>query len=365
MAVSFEQFAQAFPQFIPGGTSSSSPTQSLNFPGGATGVSFSDQPGLKSELNRFGGQGIIPLLYMLEHGTLPGQTQSNVPLLGMSDQDLLAQAQQLGIDTAQFTIGANPAVSAFGQAPTPIGVNPLGEQFGQAPNVPFQFGDLSANAMLPPEVRQAVAQTFQSQRELGQQGLTEQALEASGQRGLRPSDTPIAGPLTRAQALLESQLRGGEAAALLGLSQQQRQFAEQANLNRFGALQAALGNRFGAFESALGNRANFLENALGRRAGFFEGQRQFENQFGLAQQQQQQGFLTNLRNMQEQLRQQAFQNRLQLAQQLGQGAFSLGNARLGTTGQVSSVTKPQTAFQGFSPLLTDLAQLGSGLGLGA
>lgn len=332
MSVSFQDFSTAFPQFIPGGTASTSPYQSVSFPGGATNVAFSDIPGLKSELNRFGGQGIVPLLYLLEQGMLPGQAstqQSNIPLMGMSDADLLAQAQQLGIDVnqPQFQINANPVVNAF----------------GQVPNVPFQFGDLSANSMLPPEVQQAVAQTFQSQRELGQQDLIQQALEAAGLRGLRPSDTPIAGPLTRAQALMESQLRGQEAGSLLNLGQQQRQFAEQANMNRFGALQ----------------------QALGQRAGFFEGQRQFENQFGLAQQGQQQNLLMNLRNAQEQMRQQAFQNRLQLAQQLGQGAFSLGNSRLGFGGgQTTSVTQPQNLVNSFSPFITGLGQIGTSLGLG-
>lgn len=127
-----------------------------------------------------------------------------------------------------------------------------------------------------PEIADAVSRVYGAQRDLGNQDLHRTAVEAAGQRGLNFTDTPIADPYFRGKALMESQLRGNEASTLLGLQQN------------------------------------------------YTGQRQ--------------NFLSGLYNFQQQLSQNAFNNRLQMAQQAGQTGLGLGNQRAasGTTTQSNS-----------------------------
>ena len=115
--------------------------------------------------------------------TATGLNDSAFDFNSLSDNDLMSLASLLGIDS-----------SAFG---------------GQGQNQDmFQ---------IDPAVGSAVSQVYQSQRQLGQDELQRKAVESAGARGLNMTDTPISDPYMRGQALLESQLRGNEAASLLGI----------------------------------------------------------------------------------------------------------------------------------------------------
>ena len=157
-----------------------------------------------------------------------------------------------------------------------------------------------SNITIDPDVRANVSQAYASQRELGGQELRRGAIEAAGSRGLNLSDTPIADPYMRSRALFESQLRGNEAATLLGLSE----------------------GRFNTNEAT----------------------RRFQGEQNRLRQTQQQNFMSNLLNFQQALQQQAFQNRLALANQAGTT----------TTNQTSGPVNPQTLAGG-------MGAIGSGL----
>ena len=109
----------------------------------------------------------------------------------LSDSDLMSLASLLGIDSSAFGGG--------GGTGTP----------GGNPDI-FQ---------IDPMVADAVSRVYQSQRQLGTDELHRKAVESAGARGLNFSDTPVSDPYLRGQALLESQLRGNEAASLLGIGQ--------------------------------------------------------------------------------------------------------------------------------------------------
>jgi len=101
----------------------------------------------------------------------------------LDDNSLMSLAQLLGINTGGFG-----------------GQGGGGDMFG-----------------IDPAVAEAVSRVYQSQRELGGQELHRKAVESAGARGLNMTDTPVSDPYMRGQALLESQLRGNEAASLLGI----------------------------------------------------------------------------------------------------------------------------------------------------
>ena len=224
----------------------------------------------------------------------------------MSDDELLAMASRRGIDTSQFRVAPSPVL----------------QEMGRVPNIPAaSFTDLSKleDLGLTPEAQGVVARIFQGQRELGQREIERSALEASGRRGLRMTDTPIAAPFTRSLADLESGLRGAEAKTLIDLGLGNRQFGETSNLARL----------------------NLGANITGQRAGFLEGQRQFEGQLGQARTTQQQQFLLAMKQLQESLKENATQNRLRLANMLGEGALNLGSSRLKfDTGAAKSSSNP-------------------------
>jgi len=101
----------------------------------------------------------------------------------LDDEDLMGLASLLGIDTGAFG-GQNQNMDMF---------------------------------QIDPAVRDAVSRVYESQRQLGSQELHRKAVESAGARGLNMTDTPVSDPYMRGQALLESQLRGNEAASLLGI----------------------------------------------------------------------------------------------------------------------------------------------------
>ena len=312
-------------------------------------------------------------------------------LENLSDADLLSMAQNMGIETTPFMVAPNPILQQLGQVSSFGGQLPTASLAGS--NIPMdigpepQFGEnlgLSVDRpefTLPEDVRNQVALACQGQRELGSQDLRRAAIEAAESRGLNFSDTPIADPYLRSRALMESQLRGQEAQALLGLSergrdflQQQRIAREQALQNRFGLTtqnqaqryQAILGrlglaeqgrqfggqfglNLAGMQENALQNRFSLFDRSLLGRGQFFEGQRQFEAEQQRLREASRNQFLQSISNFQEGLRQQAFQNRLALAGGIGETGLGLARSRLGVqTGQTT--TAPTNIGGGLSAL---------------
>jgi hypothetical protein len=119
-------------------------------------------------------------------------TGSTFDIGSLSDSDLMSLASLLGIDSSQFGGGGTGGGGATGN-----------------PDI-FQ---------IDPMVADAVSRVYQSQRQLGSDELHRKAVESAGARGLNFSDTPVSDPYMRGQALLESQLRGNEAASLLGIGQ--------------------------------------------------------------------------------------------------------------------------------------------------
>lgn len=360
-------------------------------------------------------------------------------LLNMSDEDLLAYAAQIGIDTSPFTLGAFPSATPTefaGQIPDPGAIFRGGPQTG-LPQFAAQreIPDIRTNISLPglsmrpdldigipeviisPEARRAVGDIYNVQRQRGTEELMRMAREAAGSRGLNLTDTPIFDPLLRGKTRLESELGAAESGALLNLSENLRNFLQQQSLEReratqqrFGlGLQAAtsqeqligdrlrlleaaqqardrgdegraqileqaaqyrmgLSQRAGEFGANMGlNQAQFLEEARQRRFGLGEQQRQFEQNFyemmrqfqteqERLREQSRRSFLQNIYGIQENLAQQAFANRLQLAQQSGQFASNLSGQRLGLPTGSRTVNPPNigqamqaigTGFQGF------------------
>src|SRR3990167_8949003 len=168
-------------------------------------------------------------------------------LLAMSDEDLLAFANQLGVDSTPFTVGAFTGIS--------------------------------------PEARAEVENIYNAQRTKGNEELLRMATTAAGRRGLNMMDTPIMDPLLRQKAAFESELGGMQSQSLINLNESLR--------------------------------------------NFYENMRQFQTEQGRLGEQSQRSFLQNVYSTQEALAQQAFANRLQLAQQSGQLASNLAGQRLG------------------------------------
>ena len=225
-------------------------------------------------------------------------------LLSMSDDDLMAYAGQMGIDTSPFSLGAFPT-----STPTEFG-GPMGLGVG-APQI-----------TMSPEVRAEVANIYNAQRTKGNEELLRMGTTLAGRRGLNLYDTPIADPLLRQKAAFESELGGLESGAMLGLNESMRSFLQGQAVQRESALQS----RFGLQEGQRQFGENFGENI-----------RQFQTEQGRLAENQQRSFLQNIYSTQETLAQQAFANRLQLANQSGQLASNLAGQRLGFgTGQTTT-----------------------------
>src|SRR3990167_8596285 len=239
-------------------------------------------------------------------GVFAPQQQSGMDigwLLSMSDDDLVAYAGQMGVDTSPFSLGAFPT-----STPTEFG-GPMGLGVG-APQI-----------TMSPEVRAEVANIYNAQRTKGNEELLRMGTTLAGRRGLNLYDTPIADPLLRQKAAFESELGGMESGALLGLNESMRSFLQGQAVQREQALQS----RFGLQEGQRQFGENFGENI-----------RQFQTEQGRLAENQQRSFLQNIYSTQEALAQQAFANRLQLAQQSGLLASNLAGQRLGFgTGQTT------------------------------
>src|SRR3990167_5597895 len=259
-------------------------------------------------------------------GVFAPQQQSGMDigwLLSMSDDDLMAYAGQMGIDTSPFSLGAFPT-----STPTEFG-GPMGLGVG-APQI-----------TMSPEVRAEVANIYNAQRTKGNEELLRMGTTLAGRRGLNLYDTPIADPLLRQKAAFESELGGMESGALLGLNESMRSFLQGQAVQREQALQS----RFGLQEGQRQFGENFGENI-----------RQFQTEQGRLAENQQRSFLQNIYSTQEALAQQAFANRLQLAQQSGQLASNLSGQRLGV-GTGSTTTAPTNIGQGLGAIGTGLQGL--------
>lgn len=237
----------------------------------------------------------------------------------LSDDDLLAMAGQFGIDVTPFIS-------------TSITPESLLEQIGTAPR--FDQGLPSATlpptelplgvpeVTISPEAREAVAGIFDPIRARAGEELLRAATEAAGRRGLNRTDTPIFDPFLRSRADVETQLGGAEAGQLLNLSTDlrnflQRQAEAREEARRFGGTFGL--NLAGLQEQATQGRFGLENQALLNRGGFLEATRQFQQQF------------------QNQLRQQAFQNRLSLGSNLSNLVLGLGSARQGSPTSMTQV----------------------------
>lgn len=263
-----------------------------------------NDPGVQNIIDRIGsgefGGGLLSLQDVIGIGRrlLPGQfdlltqqasgSQAGGDLNTMSDADLLAEAGRLGIDTAQFNV---PASQLEG-----------GLQDLSALNVERGPVELS------PDIRSEVSAIFEPQRQQFLEELRRNTVELAGQRGLSIGDADIPQRVAERLSTGLAGFRGQEAQTLLSL-------AESARANRL--------QQLGLREQGLLGRSNLLEN-----------RRQFENQFGLQQQQANRQFLQSAAQFQNQLRQQAFLNRQAISGQSGQIGLGLAGARFGVpTGQ--------------------------------
>lgn len=227
-------------------------------------------------------------------------------LNGMSDTDLMAEAGRLGIDTAQFNVQPGQVesglqdLSALNVERGPIGIGP--------------------------DIRSEVSAIFDPQRQQFLEDLRRNTVELAGQRGLGFGDADIPQRVAERLSTGLAGFRGQEANALLSLQ-------ESARANRL--------QQLGLREQGLLGRSNLLEN-----------RRQFENQFGLQQQQANRQFLQSAAQFQQNLQQRAFDNRMALGGQSGQIGLGLAGARFGVpTGQSS-----------FNPTASFLQnQIGTGL----
>ena len=181
---------------------------------------------------------------------------SHLDFQGLDDEALLAFAKRLGINTQDFSSQPLPGLLNFGQSP------------GLAEGTP--------DVTISPEARGLVSTEFDALREQGQANLLRLATDAAGRRGLNLQDSPIADALFRGGRELETQLGGAEASALLGLNTDMRNFIQNQRLSQ---------------EQALTNRSQIFNQG---------------NQFN-------QNLQLSLSEFQNRLRQQSFNNRLNLA----------------------------------------------------
>lgn len=206
----------------------------------------------------------------------------------LTDDQLSELARSLGINSQDFLINPPAGVLNFNEA-------------------------ISPEFSVSPEVRELVKKQFQSQRTLGSENIKRAATESAGSRGLTLEDSPIGDPYLRAIALLESQLGGAEAESVLGF-----------------------GERFGQFR----------ENAMQGRTGLLESMRKAARAQSFLESQSAKDFDLNVADFQNRLKQQAFQNRLQLATTMGNLGINLSGQRTGTqTGQIT--TAPPDVAGGF------------------
>jgi|TARA_R110001583_G_scaffold33397_7_gene112707 hypothetical protein len=122
----------------------------------------------------------------------------------LSDDELLALAEQSGIPTEEFGI---PSIT------------------------------------IPQSTRDLVSREFAPVREQMFEDLTRGAIAAAGRRGLEFSDTPIAEPFLRSLALGTSKIGGAEAGKTLELGVQNREFLEAARRFQNDLNQQAFVNR--------------------------------------------------------------------------------------------------------------------------
>ncbi len=116
-----------------------------------------------------------------------------------------------------------------------------------------------------PATQKLVADTFQSQRDLGNQELTRYLGEQAGQRGLSLNDSPLARELGLQKSSLETGLRGAESASLLDVGQRQQLFGQALREFQQSLTQQSFANRAmigqGAMNSGLtqmGNRYSIV-----------------------------------------------------------------------------------------------------------
>jgi hypothetical protein len=122
--------------------------------------------------------------------------------------------------------------------------------------------------------RKMVGDTFQAQREAGNQELNRYATEMAGARGLDVTDSPFQRELGIQKQGLETGLRGAEAASLLDVGNRQQIFGQALREFSTGLNQQALMNRMamgqGATQSALsqmGNRYGIAGRSIGQPGG--------------------------------------------------------------------------------------------------
>jgi hypothetical protein len=294
----------------------------------------------------------------------------------LTDQELMTLARRLGIPTTNITGKVSPLAGLIDYTKAPYGgatVSPMTLPAAQ------QFSPLGLTVGAPqvtisPEASDLVRQQFDAMRTLGAENLLQTARTAAGRQGMRLMDTPIGDPLLRSQAQLESQLGGQEAAAMLGLSTDLRDFLQ----NQAVAQEEAIARRYGLDANQALNRAKLLEagaqwrGELGQLGGQFQEQALIDRSKLIEQARQEQGKLSllerqgtrtfdeNVRRFQEQLRQNAFTNRLNLLGNISELGLGLGR-QAGGGGTTTRYTPPNLVG-GLGTMMSGLEAFGTGLG---
>jgi len=101
-----------------------------------------------------------------------------------------------------------------------------------------------------PETQKLVDETFQGQREAGNEELKRFLSEQAAARGMSVTDTPLLRELGLQKGNLETQLRGAQSAALLDVGQRNQIFAQALREFQTNLRQQAFLNRAGISESA-------------------------------------------------------------------------------------------------------------------
>lgn len=260
----------------------------------------------------------------------------------LTDEQLIQLAGSLGIDTQEFSMNPPAGVLNFNEPVPGVSQALPSALTGALPNLAGFNEPVSPSFTVSPEIRDLVAREYQAQRGLGTENIRREAQAAAGARGLSLVDTPISDPYMRALALLESQLGGQEASSVLGLGERYNQFREGALQNRFGLLE-------GTVRGARGQNlaeSQFAENALQGRTTLLENMRKAARAQSFLESQASKEFDMNVADFQNRLRQQAFQNRLQLATTLGNLGTTMSGQRTGVPTS-STTTAPPDVLGGF------------------
>jgi hypothetical protein len=125
-------------------------------------------------------------------------------------------------------------------------------------------GRLTGQAFLTPEEQSTLDKMYESSRQRGTEDITQFGNEIAGQRGMRPSDSPVGNEMIREKGRLTLGLESAKAQSSLDLAQGQKMFEESIRQFQEGLRQTAFQNRL-ALSTTAPLSVNLASTLAGQR----------------------------------------------------------------------------------------------------